>query len=195
MKKLIIFDLDGTLVKLDIDYSYIREKLREFFKTESEFSSLLSTIKKLSKTNQELMSALKIISDEELKAAQQITMNNDLIQLLEFLKSSGYIIALVTLQDRKTTMKVLSNLLITDLIDSIVTRDDSTDRLNQIQLTLESFEISPTESIMVGDRQNDISSALKLGCKPILINKKVSSKTESHVLQISNLYQLMKITF
>lgn len=194
MKKLIIFDLDGTLVKLSIDYSYIRELLREFFKTESEFSPLLLTIKKLSKTNQELMSALKIISDEELKAAQQITVNNDLIKLLKFLKSSGYILALVTLQDKKTTMKVLSNLLIADLIDSIVTRDDSIDRLKQIQLTLESLDVSPTESIVIGDRQNDVSSAMKLGCKPILINKKVSSKTEHDVLQISNLSQLMKMT-
>lgn len=194
LKKLIIFDLDGTLVELSIDYNYIRKLLREFFKNKSEFSPLLSTIKKLSKTDQELMSALKIISDEEFKAAEQIKVNNDLIKLLKFLKSSDYILALVTLQDKKITMKVLSNLLIVDIFDSIVTRDNSIDRLKQIQLTLQSLDVSPTESIMIGDRQNDISSAMKLGCQPILINKKVSSKTDHDLLQISNLSQLMKMT-
>ena len=194
MKKIIIFDLDGTLVSLDIDYDFIRKRLGEFFTTDDKFSPLLHTIKKLAKTDKELVSAYKIISDEEFKSTQLITVNKDLIQLLEFLKSSGYIIALVTLQDKKIAMQVLSNLSILDLFNLIITRDNSIDRLDQIQLILESFKIPPKESILVGDSENDILSAIKLGCKPVLINKKGNFKINSDILQISNLSQLMRIT-
>ena len=44
MSKCIIFDLDGTLIKLPIRYELIQKKLKELFKTESEFTPLIPSI-------------------------------------------------------------------------------------------------------------------------------------------------------
>lgn len=46
MIKGVIFDLDGTLIKLPINYNKIFEKLNDLFKTNDEFKPLIPTILK-----------------------------------------------------------------------------------------------------------------------------------------------------
>ena len=42
--KLVIFDLDGTLIRLPIRYEVIFEKLQNLFDTQDEFKPLIPTI-------------------------------------------------------------------------------------------------------------------------------------------------------
>ena len=52
MNKCIIFDLDGTLVKLPIRYELTQKKLKELFNTEFEFSPLIPSIIEQANGNQ-----------------------------------------------------------------------------------------------------------------------------------------------
>ena len=63
----IIFDLDGTLIRLPIRYEVIFEKLQNLFDTQDEFKPLIPTI--LEKANNDaklIQQAFDLICEEEL---------------------------------------------------------------------------------------------------------------------------------
>ncbi len=69
MIKGIIFDLDGTLVRLPIRYNIIFKKLGTLFDTKDEFKPLIPTI--LTKANNDvnlIQQAFDLICDEEVKS-------------------------------------------------------------------------------------------------------------------------------
>ena len=73
MRKCIIFDLDGTLVKLPIRYDIVQKKLKELFKTESNFSPLISSIIERSNGNSSMINnAFELICAEELIASESL---------------------------------------------------------------------------------------------------------------------------
>ena len=55
MIKGIIFDLDGTLVRLPIKYDEVYKKLQNLFDTNDEFKPLIPTIIKKSKNNPKII--------------------------------------------------------------------------------------------------------------------------------------------
>ena len=60
---------------------------------------------------------------------------------------------------------------IRDLFLNIFTRDDYTDRSEQIIKTMREFNITADKTMMIGDRINDFESAEKVGCKSIIISR------------------------
>ena len=79
-----------------------------------------------------------------------------------------------------------------DFFTSIITRDDSTQRSEQIKNSLDLLSLSPQHVLVVGDRIHDVHSAIQVGCSAILFNaEKQHSFKESKV--ISNLSELKKI--
>ena len=70
MTKCLIFDLDGTLIRLPIRYEKLQNNLKNFFHIEDNLSPLIPTIIEQAKNNQNLIDeAFKIVCDEELIAA------------------------------------------------------------------------------------------------------------------------------
>ena len=73
MSKCIIFDLDGTLVRLPIRYELIQKKLRELFDLEVNFSPLIPSIIEHSKNNEKLIHhAFELLCQEELLASKSV---------------------------------------------------------------------------------------------------------------------------
>ena len=64
MIKGIIFDLDGTLVRLPIQYNEIFKKLQILFDTNDEFKPLIPTIIKKSKNEKYTSVSVKIIAKD-----------------------------------------------------------------------------------------------------------------------------------
>ena len=60
---------------------------------------------------------------------------------------------------------------IKDLFLNIFTRDDCTDRYEQIINTMKKFDSTADKTLMIGDRINDFDSAEKAGCKSIIIRR------------------------
>ncbi len=191
----IIFDLDGTLVRLPIRYEVIFEKLQSLFDTQDEFKPLIPII--LEKANNDaklIQRAFDLICEEETQAANNFKIIDDAIDTLIYFKNRNYSLSLVTMQCMKAAKLVLDKMQISELFSSIITRDDSTQRSIQIKNSVEILSLSPDNVMVIGDRIHDVKSAKEVGCSAILFNKdKLNSFKECRV--ISKLVELTKIDF
>jgi len=193
MIKGIIFDLDGTLVRLPIKYDKIFTKLQNLFDTQDEFRPLIPTIIKKANNDSKLVEkAFNIICEEEVIAANNFKAIDDSVNIINYFKSKNYSLCLVTMQCMNAAKIILDKMQILELFSSIVTRDILHERHLQIKKSIDVLPLSTNEIIMVGDRINDVKSAKQVGCPVILFNKdKLNSFTECQV--ISNLSELKKL--
>ena len=195
MIKGIIFDLDGTLVRLPIRYEIIFEKLQNLFDTQDEFKPLIPTILEKANNNIELLQqAFDFICEEETLAANNFKVIDGAIDILNYFKKRNYSLILVTMQCMKAAKLVLDKMQISELFSSIITRDDSNQRPTQIKKSVEILSLSPDKVMVIGDRIHDVKSAKQVGCSAILFNKdKLHSFEECQV--ISELTELTEIDF
>ena len=193
MIKGIIFDLDGTLVRLPIKYDKIFTKLQNLFDTQDEFRPLIPTIIKKANNDPKLIAkAFNIICEEEVIAANNFKAIDDSVNIINYFKSKNYSLCLVTMQCMNAAKIILDKMQILELFSSIVTRDVLHERHLQIKKSIDVLSLSTNEIIMVGDRINDVKSAKQVGCPVILFNKdKLNSFTECQV--ISKLSELKKL--
>jgi len=195
MIKGIIFDLDGTLVRLPIKYDKIFIKLQNLFDTQDEFKPLIQTIiKKANNDSKIIEKAFNIICEEEVVAANNFKVIDGSIDILNYFKNKNYSLCLVTMQCMKAAKIVLDKMQISELFSSIITRDTSSERSIQIKKSVNVLSLFPAEVMVVGDRIHDVVSAKQVGCIPILFNKsKIDSFNDCKV--ISELPQLIKQNF
>tara|TARA_B100001142_G_scaffold114903_1_gene117167 strand:+ start:807 stop:1394 length:588 start_codon:yes stop_codon:yes gene_type:complete len=190
MIKGIIFDMDGTLIRLPINYEKIFKKLKILFNTNDEFKPLIPSI--ISKSNDDsvlLQNAFDIICEEETVASKDFEVIDGTIDILNYLRSKNFKLCLVTMQCQNAAKFALDKIQISKFFSSIITRDDAYQRSDQIKKSLQILELNPDNVLMVGDRIHDVHSAKQVGCHAILFNaNKLNSFKESTV--ISELSQL-----
>ncbi len=173
MLKGVIFDLDGTLIRLPVRYDLLRDQLRRLFQSKSDFFQLIPSIVDQAKGDPTMVrTAFELICVEELLGTTKIVIIKGALDLLHQLKSDNKILGLVTLQCRKAARHIINNVEMEGLFSSILTRDESYDRHDQIEKTLKSLGLLPDETIVIGDRLNDIEAAERAGCKSILVGRK-----------------------
>ena len=194
MIKGIIFDLDGTLIKLPINYNVIQINLKELFNISEDLKPLIPTIIKMSKNDHEkTKTAFDLICKEEILASKNFKIMNDAIDILKFLKSKHLILCLVTMQCRNALEKILLKMNISDLFDSVISRDENYDRFEQIQKSLNNISMPPSEIIVVGDRIHDVESAQKAGCVPVLKINEIKKMPPFNCKIIKNLVEIKEI--
>lgn len=158
---LVIFDLDGTLVKLPIDYDKMYDRLRKLFGLEDRVVPL-RTVDRLTRNNPLLrMRAFEILTEAELEALPRMRINPKLDELRKIFREVRK--ALVTMQGREVVDLILPRLGLR--FSAIVTREQSMDRSEQLRKALEDLEVRPGEALFIGDRLNDEVSARKVGCR------------------------------
>jgi len=159
--ELVIFDLDGTLVKIPIDYPKMYAKLRELFGLSSDVVRLRQ-VDELTKDDLDLRRrAFQILTDAEMEALPKITENPQAVDFKERFK--GLKKALVTLQGKETVDRILPR--IPFKFDLVVTRENSLDRLEQIRHVIDAFRVCPGKVLVIGDRLNDKVCAEQAGCR------------------------------
>ena len=194
MIKGIIFDLDGTLIQLPINYEIVQNNLKFFFNTSKNLSPLIPTIVELSKNDEnKIKTAFSLICKEEILASKNFKVMDDAIEILKFLKSKNIILSLVTMQCRDALEKILYQMNILDLFDFIITRDENFNRFEQIQNSLEHTSLNSSEVLMIGDRIHDVESAKKAGCIPILKINKIQKNPSFLCTKIQNLVEIKKL--
>ena len=172
MTKCLIFDLDGTLIRLPIRYEVLQNNLKNFFHIEDNLSPLIPSIIEQAKNNQNVIDeAFKIVCDEELIAAETLEEIEGLHNVIEHVISKNYTISLVTMQCKRSLDVILEKLNLEDKFSFKFTRDDYPDRFLQIQKTCEILNFSPSNVTMIGDRLHDIECATNVGCNSILVNR------------------------
>tara|TARA_B110000438_G_scaffold157120_1_gene150593 strand:+ start:4217 stop:4804 length:588 start_codon:yes stop_codon:yes gene_type:complete len=193
MIKAIIFDMDGTLIRLPINYDIIFKKLQNLFDTRDEFKPLIPKILEKSNGDMKLIQqSFDLICEEETQAVKKFEIMNNAIEVLNYFKNKNYSLSLVTMQCESVAKSVLDKMQISHLFSNIITRDNTYERSLQIKTCINFLSLPSNDVMVVGDRIHDVKSAKQVGCTPILCNKdKIDSFNECVV--ISELSELLKI--
>jgi len=163
--KHIIFDLDGTLVKIPVPWGRVYARLSALLGY--KVTSIVALYAKIWRSN-EYDVVSRIVEEYELSAIDDIEVLDNSPEIIKRL-SEKYILSLVTLQSTKVMDKILNKLGISDFFRAKVSRDISPIRYEQILKAVNITNIPTRNTLVVGDLLNDVESAIKAGCSAVLI--------------------------
>lgn len=190
MIQAIIFDLDGTLIRLPVQYEKVYDYMKNLFQTSENFQPLIpSIIKNSGHDKVKLNDAFEFLCKQEDIAFDKLEIIDNSIEILNYFHSKNLSICLVTMQCRKVAEKILSKMGVSTIFSSIITRDESHDRLEQIKETIIRLKFPPQKILVVGDRIHDMECAKNAQCQYILSNPEKVGKHPQYQI-ISNLLAL-----
>jgi phosphoglycolate phosphatase len=181
--KAIIFDFDGTLAVLNIDFSSMRERVFDLMKYYSVAKELVGERylleiidevyqilwkKNPSGAEDFYQKAHQILHEIEMKAAEKGGLIPGAEATLENLRRQKIKVGIITRNCEDAVRKVFPN--INDFCDVFVSRDlvkkvkPHPDHLTHI---MKSLKISGRESVMVGDHPIDVQAGRRVGMKTI----------------------------
>ncbi len=161
MFDLIAFDLDGTLIELNIPFEEIRKKLgiRDRF--------ILEAILKMEENKRS--KALKVLEHYETKCAENAKLIHFAKELIDALNQAGITKGVITRNCRRSVEVVSKKF---DLkFDFVITREDAKPKPSPepVILALKMFNISRDRALIVGDFVFDLIAGKKAGIKTALI--------------------------
>jgi len=169
----IIFDLDGTLVNLNLNMENLVSEIEDLIQAKIDSGPFLESIISYTKDNPPLRQKIwNTIDRIEKENIHNLQIFPETISVLNEIKSRNYNLALVTLQGQKATSLILRKLSLTAFFNPIITRENSYLRSQQLELALESLQLAKDQALFVGDRLNDLEESQKAGIKCILIRRK-----------------------
>ncbi len=156
--KLIVWDFDGTIVKLNVDWNKVKE---EIF---GNYNGLLNK-KGLSSINEMIYEIRKYTSDKEVfniiekyESASGYEPKWGIINIIKMLKRNGKIQTILSDNISSTVKRILREISIYDCFDQIVCKD-SVNRYKPdpegIGKIFKQYNISKSEVVMVGDSWKD----------------------------------------
>ncbi len=168
----IIFDLDGTLLNLDINYEVLRKRLNKYFLKfglDLNFKPILETIENAInylgfkgyeiKKNRKYV--FKIIEKYETEAAEKTRLFRGVKNLLVWLKKKDKKLAIASRNGNKAVIKSLKKTGVYKYFDYISGRDDVEKQKPhemQIKKIMSKLNSRSEDTLMVGDHIYDIKS-------------------------------------
>ncbi len=171
--KLIIVDLDGTLVDTNIPWNDIRDKVRTILKLDKSepLKPLATALYRYHKLNPNFNEAIELIERYELKSINNMYYPANLPNVIKDLKAStGIKLGLVTLRSYRTLKPLLEKTKLSNLFDIVVTRDIAYDRYDQLIKVLNYTSIPSGSTLFIGDWIGDLNAGLKAGLHTIIVN-------------------------
>jgi HAD superfamily hydrolase (TIGR01549 family) len=156
--KYIIFDFDGTLANLSVDWKGLKKKLAQTFN--KDFTKLNEGLKNL--TENELKRAFKIIEKYELKAKYELNCS-----LIEYVKENDKIYAIFSDNMSVTVKNILEKAGIINKFHVVLCKDNvakfkpDIEGLKKILETLNVY--NKTEVIFIGNDEKDKLIAENVG--------------------------------
>lgn len=164
MIEAVIFDLDGTLVHLPINYKKLFEEFSKIMKTVN-VHPLTKTIPKLDeKTKKKLF---KVWHKAELEALANMTVNDDGIVLYKKFLDKPKV--LVTMQGKALVQKVLESLGLS--FNFVITREHCLDRAEQLKIAAEKLRTPVQNILFIGNIDDDFLAAKTVGCQFLRVGK------------------------
>ena len=160
----VIFDLDGTLINLPINYEKLFEEFSKTMKT-ANVRPLTKIIPKLDeKTKKKLF---EVWDKAELEALANMTVNGGGIALYKKFLDKPKVI--VTMQGKALVQKVLESL---DLsFNFVITREYCLDRAEQLKIAAEKLSTSVQNILFIGNIDDDFLAAKTVGCQFLRVGK------------------------
>lgn len=166
-----VFDLDGTLFTLPVDWAAVRDEFAALAGERIEGRPLFQEVQRVSSAKPALKQGiLSMIESHELRAADSAKPLPGAVELVYSLFEVSKL-ALVTLQGRRACDEILRRHKLVDLFEAVVTREDSLDRAAQLEAALNRLGIRPRDAFFVGDRLNDVVCAKRVGVTVALVGK------------------------
>lgn len=158
MIEAVIFDLDGTLIHLLIDYEELFREFKKIMQVDN-IQPLVDAVSRLDKKTRGQV--FRVWDNAELAAAAKMTVNEEGMKIYK--KFSQKPKALVTMQGRTIVKNILAQLRLS--FNVIVTREDSLNRTEQLKNAAEKLKTQFQSILFVGNTENDSLAAEKIGCQ------------------------------
>jgi len=154
----VIFDLDGTLIQLPIDYEKLFQEFSRIMRT-PDIHPLQQKIPELNgKTKKKIF---EVWNKVELEVLANVSRKREGISIYKrFLEKPK---ALVTMQGKALVKGVLGRLGLS--FDFVVTRECSINRVEQLEIVAERFAVSFKNILFVGNIDDDFLAAKEVGCQ------------------------------
>jgi HAD superfamily hydrolase (TIGR01549 family) len=154
----VVFDLDGTLVNLPINYEELFQEFSKIMNKE-DIHPVTETISRLDEETRKKIFA--VWSKAENAALKDMTINDEGMALYKRHLTKPK--ALVTMQGRELIPRILKPL---DLsFDVIVTREDSLDRVDQLRTAAQNLNVQFQNLLFIGNTEGDLLAAEKVKCQ------------------------------
>ena len=163
MIEAVIFDLDGTLVQLPIDYKTLFEEFSRIMHA-SNVRPIVDTISRADEKTRKLVYAAW--DKAELAVEKQVSANEAGMEIYKAHADKRK--ALVTLQGKAIVEAILKRFGLS--FDVVVTREDALFRVDQLKKAAEALNVNHSDVLFVGDTDGDANAAKKLGCQFQRIN-------------------------
>ncbi|HUH99697.1 MAG TPA: HAD hydrolase-like protein [Nitrososphaerales archaeon] len=167
-----VFDLDGTLISLPVEWDKVRQELQKLTGTDLKFAPFFIDVQTLVADDPLLLEPImRTIDEYEARALPGVKLEEGAESALSALSIRAKL-SLVTMQGRAACDEILEKLDIERFFASSFTREDSMDRTTQLRMALESMEAKVGDSFFVGDRINDLNAARATGVRFVMIRKR-----------------------
>ena len=190
-KKVIVFDLDGTIVKLIIDWNHLKKILTEryskIYREICKFNHITACLDHVVEKDDEveLKNFFKIIQDYEMKNIK----NNQIIEeTIFFIRNLGLFgvstdikLAIFSLNTRKVIIESLKLANVNDKFDFIIGREDIRKwkpNPEGLLIIKEHYKVKSEEIVYFGDLEKDIITGNNAGIEAHLINDLINLVNE-----------------
>jgi predicted ATP-grasp superfamily ATP-dependent carboligase/phosphoglycolate phosphatase-like HAD superfamily hydrolase len=168
--KAIIFDLDGTLVDLKVNWGKVRQMLLlQGLLAPAEASVMIGLYQAQQKDPDLFAKMSHIVETYEEHATAKLSRSKAVIKSLKTLHQYNIKIAIVSKQTTRNIRNAIKCLGIEGTVDFIVGREHGMQRVHQTQLACQSLQIKTPCACFIGDTIGDAVSAATLQMKPIAI--------------------------
>jgi HAD superfamily hydrolase (TIGR01549 family) len=170
-----VFDMDGTLISLPVEWDKVRSELQRLTGTRLKFSPFFLDVQTIVAKDPLLLGPMmRAIDEYESRAVPEARLEDGSIDVLNALSGQAKL-SLVTMQGRAACDMILDRLRIRGFFASRFTREDSMDRTAQLRMALGSLGAKEAEALFVGDRINDLKAARAAGVRFVMIRRRPDS--------------------
>lgn len=160
--KVLGFDLDGTLVKMKLDFKKIRE---EMGLPDGDTLGYISSL-----PEQEARRLFSILKEREMEAAGLAEAAPGAKELLDHCGERGIKVVVITRNSEEATELTLEKIGLE--VDMIISRDHAAPKPSPeaINIVLNHYQIEPKEMAFIGDYLYDVQAGNAAGVKTILLS-------------------------
>ena len=162
MTDAVVFDLDGTLVDIPIDYEDLFEEFKRIMRTDNT-RPLADVISRVDAETREII--FKTWEKVELASIDRISLKPAGSKIYQ--EHANKRRALVTLQGKAIVDAILDRFKLS--FEVLVTREDTLFRSDQLLKAIKQLEVNKRNVLFIGNTEGDENAASEVGCRFIKV--------------------------